>query len=155
MPQVNGVDLSRKRDLNEALELLHFAYRKVTERPDRILASQGLSRMHHRILHAVARSRAISIRDLLQLMGISKQALNRPLRQLLAGGWVEAEPDASNKRLKIVRLTPRGRTLEERLSQNQRQRFAAAFDAVGRDAEHSWRKVMTLLAEREPIQEER
>jgi DNA-binding MarR family transcriptional regulator len=142
---VNGID--RIDEPNRPLALLYFAFRKVTERPDRILARHGLTRVHHRILYFVGRSPGLSVGDLLRVLSVSKQALHRPMRQLLSGGWLAAEPVPGNRRAKALRLTARGARLEERLSGDQRERFSRAFAAVGKDAAAAWAAVMQQLAE--------
>jgi len=40
-------DSQRRIALDGAVELMHFAYRAMTARPDALLASRGLSRVHH------------------------------------------------------------------------------------------------------------
>lgn len=146
MPRyVNGLD--RIDESNRPLALLYFAFRKVTERPDRILARHGLTRVHHRILYFVGRHPGLSVGELLRILSVSKQALHGPMRQLLSGGWLAAEPVPGNRRAKALRLTARGTRLEDRLSGDQRKRFSRAFAAAGKDAASAWTAVMHQLAE--------
>jgi DNA-binding MarR family transcriptional regulator len=143
-----STSVARKDELNKALEELHFAFRAVVARPDSILGVHGLSRVHHRVLYFIGRNQAPSVNDLRSLLGISKQALNAPLRQLTRRGLVSACPDSSDRRVKRLRLTALGTSLEERLSGDQRDRFARVFKAVGREKENAWREVMRLLAKK-------
>src|SRR6266496_2155515 len=117
--------------LDEALELLFFAFRDLTAEPDRVLAERGLSRVHHRILYFVRRNPGIGPGELLRILRVSKQALARPLREMIAQGLVLAAPVAENRRRKALRLTAGGARLERRLSGSQRRRFAAAFRGAG------------------------
>ena len=71
------------KPLLEAMELLYFGYRAFTARPDRILQEKGLGRVHHRILYFVGRNPCININELLNILGVSKQALTAPLRKLI------------------------------------------------------------------------
>ena len=48
-------------ELNEAWRVMHFALRAVIAEPDRILATRGLTRMHHRILFFVAHTPGMSV----------------------------------------------------------------------------------------------
>lgn len=141
---VNMIDLN-SGELDEAQELLFFAFRNLTAEPDRVLADRGLSRVHHRILYFVRRNPGLGPGDLLRILGVSKQALARPLRELVAGGLLQAEAVPENRRRKRLALTAAGRRLERRISGLQRRRFAAAFAAAGRAAAGSWRQVMSLL----------
>jgi DNA-binding MarR family transcriptional regulator len=140
------VDPVRQEELRGAIELLYFAYRGFTDRPDRILEKRGLSRVHHRILYFIGRRPEVSVRGLLELLAVSKQALNAPLRQLIEMGLVRADADAADRRVKKLRLTAEGRRLEAELTGAQMRHLQAAFDRLGADPERGWRAVMAELA---------
>ena len=144
---VNKTDLSRVESLNHALELFHFAYRKFTEGPDRLLERRGLARVHHRILYFVGRNPRISVNGLLQILAITKQSLHAPLRQLVQMQLVEACEATHDRRVKELSLTKEGASLEASLSGLQRRRMARIFDAVGADAETTWCHVMATIAQ--------
>ncbi len=134
--------------LDDPPALLFFAFRGVTAEPDRILAERGLGRVHHRILYFVGRRPGIRVGALVATLGVSKQALNRPLRELIAKQLVAATAPPSNRRAKELRLTRAGAVLERHLGAVQRRRFAQAFEAAGQGAERGWREVMARLAVR-------
>ncbi len=137
---------ARQAELNAAIELMHFGYRAMVAKPDRVLAARGLSRVHHRILYFVARLPRPSVNELLRTLAVSKQALNGPLRDLYAQQLIAFERAAEDARVKRLALTPAGRRLEGRLSALQRQQFEAVFAAAGPTAEAGWRAAMALLA---------
>jgi DNA-binding MarR family transcriptional regulator len=142
-------DAQRRLDLDAAVELMHFAYRSMTARPDALLASRGLSRVHHRILHFVVRLPKPSVTVLLRTLGVSKQALNGPLRDLYAQKLIAYTRAPDDARVKHLSLTPEGCKLEGRLAALQRAQFAAIFDAEGAAAEKAWRAVTRRLAQPE------
>lgn len=127
--------------------LLFFAFHALTADPDRILSERGLSRVHHRILYFVARAPGLRVGELVATLAVSKQALNRPLRELVQGGLVALSTPAHNRRARELRLTAAGAQLERRLTGVQRQRFERAFAAAGVEAEQGWREVMRRLSE--------
>lgn len=143
--KVNSIDYSRAAELNRALELFHFAYRAFTAGPDRILEGRGLQRVHHRILYFVGRNPDLPINGLLAILGVTKQALNAPLRQLLEMRLVDNQPDASDRRVRRLRLTADGAKLEASLSGQQRKAMEKVFRRCGRQAEQSWRDVMGAI----------
>lgn len=147
MVDLNNPDSQREQELNRALEVLHFAFRAVIAKPDAILAKRGLSRVHHRILYFIGRHPGLSVNDLLAMLRVSKQSLNAPLRQLMKLGLVESNADPSDRRIKRLALTQEGLCLERELSGDQRQRFARAFEIVGREGEATWHQIMKVLAE--------
>jgi DNA-binding MarR family transcriptional regulator len=137
-------------ELDEAQELLFFAFRDLTAEPDRILGERGLSRVHHRILYFVRRNPGLGPGDLTRILRVTKQALARPIRDLAGQALLAAEAVPENRRRKRLALTPSGARLERRLSDAQRRRFAAAFAAAGPAAAGSWRRVMAILGARLP-----
>lgn len=139
-------DDPKQAELRDAIELLYFAYRGFTDRPDRILERRGLGRTHHRILYFIGRRPDVSVTGLLGVLAISKQALNGPLRQLLELNLVEALPSPDDRRVKNLRLTEDGRKLEAELTGAQMGHLQAAFERAGRDAVRGWREVMGELA---------
>ncbi|HEY9598643.1 MAG TPA: helix-turn-helix domain-containing protein [Cyanophyceae cyanobacterium] len=147
MIDLNNPDSQREQELNRALEVLHFAFRAVIAKPDAILAKRGLSRVHHRILYFIGRHPGLSVNDLLAMLRVSKQSLNAPLRQLMKLELVASNADPSDRRIKRLALTQEGLCLERELSGDQRQRFARAFEVVGREGEATWHQIMKVLAE--------
>lgn len=137
---------AREAELNQALELFHFAFRAFTAKPDQLLEARGLQRVHHRILYFVGRNPAIRVSGLLAILGVSKQALHAPLRQLLAMNLIENIPDVTDKRGKCLSLTAEGSKLEAALSGAQRKLLATIFEHAGSEGELAWREVMGQLA---------
>lgn len=139
--------MNRRDELNLALEAMHFGFRAMIYQPDQRLAGLGLARVHHRLLYFVARHPGCSIGELLNIMRVTKQYLNRPLRQMIDAGYIEQRDDAEDRRVRRLRLTAKGRKLEYQLSEVQRKRFAEIFKRVGPRAEKNWREVMALLGQ--------
>src|SRR6202008_1479453 len=87
---LHRASLKKLHDLDAALELMYYGWRGMTLAAGQYLATLDLSPPHHRILYVVARQPDISIGALIEALGISKQALNRPLSQLLQRKLVTA-----------------------------------------------------------------
>lgn len=127
---------------------MHFALRAVIAEPDRILATRGLTRMHHRILFFVAHTPGMSVGELQATLDVTKQALNVPLRQLQAQRLIELARANHDARVREIRLTVDGAALEAQLTGEQQQLFADAFAKAGPQAHEGWRAVMLELAKR-------
>lgn len=132
--------------LNEAWRFMHFALRAVIAEPDRILATRGLTRMHHRILFFVAHTPGMSVGELQSTLDVTKQALNAPLRQLQAQELIELAKADHDARVREIRLTADGVALEAQLTGEQQRLFADAFAKAGAQAHEGWRAVMLELA---------
>jgi DNA-binding MarR family transcriptional regulator len=132
----------RHDQLHQGIELLFYAYRDFTAECDAILATYGFGRAHHRVIYFVARSPAISVAELLEILRITKQSLSRVLSQLVREGFVSVEKAQSDRRRRLLRLTEKGAELERRLSEVQRARIGKAYRAAGGDAVEGYRKVL-------------
>ncbi len=63
--------------LRKGIEAMFFAYRGFTADPDRILADMAYGRAHHRAVHFIHRSPGTTVNNLLAMLGVTKQSLNR------------------------------------------------------------------------------
>lgn len=142
------VDIKNEAQLREAIEMMFFGYRAFTAGPDRILATLGLNRTHHRILYFVGRDPSLSVNELLGVLGISKQALNAPLRQLLSMQLVLSTAAEHDRRVRELRLTTSGKRLEKRLTGTQLRQLDKTLKAAGDTAAKGWFDVMMRLAQR-------
>jgi DNA-binding MarR family transcriptional regulator len=133
---------AREEAVRQGIELLFFAYRDFTAEPDAILAEYGFGRAHHRVVHFVGRHPHITVGELLAILRITKQSLNRVLGQLLRQGFIVQRRGALDRRQRLLELTQRGRELEERLSAPQRARVGAAYKKAGAAAVEGFRKVL-------------
>lgn len=127
------------------MELFFFGYREFTSRADQVLAERGLGRVHHRILYFVGRQPGGSVNALLEILQVSKQALNGPLRELVERGLVDSRVAEHDRRVRCLHLTAEGQALEDQLSGIQMAHLQRVFQAAGPAAEAGWRKVMALV----------
>ncbi len=137
----------REQQLNEALEAMFFGFRTLVKKPDQLLARMGYSRIHHRILYFVGRNPQCSVNQLLKILEVSKQYLNRPLKQLQTDGYIDTQVDEQDRRIRRLSLSEKGVKLEQQLSDLQRERFGKIFGQLDPAAEQYWREVMRLLAQ--------
>jgi DNA-binding MarR family transcriptional regulator len=140
--------------LRQAIEYLYYAYRSFTERPDKILDKRGLGRVHHRILYFVGRNPGTTVNALLSTLQVSKQALNAPLRQLLAMQLINAQTATHDGRVRHLSLTRSGSKLEAQLSGTQMAQLRQAFDAAGPEAQVAWEQVMRRLIQSDSVPHE-
>lgn len=117
----------------DLIELFFFAYRDFVGDPDRILAEYGFGRAHHRVLHFVARNPGLTIAELLEILRITKQSLNRVLKELIEKGFVEARPGTTDRRQRLLHVTAQGSELARRLARLQTQRIGRALAEVPDD----------------------
>lgn len=135
--------------LRQGIEAMYFAYRGFTADPDRILATLAYGRAHHRAIHFIKRAPGTTVTNLLEILGVTKQSLNRVLRTLIADQLVESRISASDRRERNLYLTEAGETLENRLSDAQRTRMRAAYRDAGPEAVAGFRRVLEAMMDGE------
>ncbi|UWU78187.1 MarR family winged helix-turn-helix transcriptional regulator [Bradyrhizobium huanghuaihaiense] len=144
---LHRASLAKLHDLDAALELMYYGWRGMTLEADDYLARQGLSRPHHRILYVVARRPDIAIGALVETLGISKQALNRPLNLLLERKLLTSKRSPEQHRSKLLRLTAAGQRIEQRASDHERKVMRQAFERAGASGTAAWMAVMEAIAD--------
>ncbi|WP_417258605.1 MarR family winged helix-turn-helix transcriptional regulator [Celeribacter sp.] len=131
--------------LRKGIEAMFFAYRGFTQDPDRILEEHGYGRAHHRAVHFINRTPGTTVNNLLNILGVTKQSLNRVLRALIEDGLVESRVGKRDKRERHLYLTETGKKLEAELSEAQRGRMRAAYREAGHEAVAGFRKVLEAM----------
>ena len=145
MSDVKAIDTlpnSHEEELRQGIELLFYAYRDFTAEPDAMLSRYGFGRAHHRVIYFVGRHPHMSVSELLGILRITKQSLARVLGQLVRQGFIVQQTGKSDRRQRLLQLTPAGIELERELSENQRQRIERAYAEAGPQAVEGFRKVM-------------
>ena len=133
--------------LLQGIELLFFAYRGFTSDPDLILENYTYGRAHHRAIHFIQRRPGTTVNSLLEILGVTKQSLNRVLRQLIEDGLVESKVGEKDRRERHLFLTKSGKDLESELSYAQRKRLRTANKEAGPDAVQGFRKVLENITD--------
>ena len=105
-----------EKEIKKLLELLFFSHRDFMSITDEALKKIQFSRIHYRIIYFVNK-RKITIRELLQILQITKQSLSHVLDQLVKQNYIDMSV-GNDRRTKVLQLTKKGIELEKRLSKN-------------------------------------
>jgi DNA-binding MarR family transcriptional regulator len=129
----------------DLIELLFFAYRDFVGDPDEVLAKFGFGRAHHRVLHFVNRNPGMKVAELLVILKITKQSLGRVLKQLVDEGYVVQKEGESDRRQRLLFVTPKGEALAMKLAGLQTARIARALAQLGPGTHESARRFLAAL----------
>ena len=116
---------------------MFFAYRDFVRDADRILAADGFGRAHHRVLYFVARRPGLTIAELLVILEITKQSLNRVLNDLHERGYVMIRCGASDRRQRLLYASARGDALVRTIAGVQSARFDRVLAGLGGSARNT------------------
>src|ERR1700753_3489882 len=125
---------SPEQPLFELIELLFFVYRDFVGDVDLLLESMRFGRAHHRVLHFVNRQPGLTIAELLDILKITKQSLNRVLKELRDEGYVEVRAGAIDRRQRQLFPTKTGVNLALNIAKLQTQRFRRVFGHLQKNA---------------------
>lgn len=123
-----GEEPTECRPAYDLIELFFFAYRDFVGDPDRILDEYGFGRAHHRVLHFVGRQPGLTIAELLDILKITKQSLNRVLKELIEKDFIESRMGVSDRRQRLLFATRAGEELAVRLAMIQTNRVHRALE---------------------------
>jgi DNA-binding MarR family transcriptional regulator len=118
----------------DLIELFFFAYRDFVSDPDRILDEYGFGRAHHRVLHFVSRQPGLTIAELLDILRITKQSLNRVLKELIEKDFIDSRMGTSDRRQRLLYATDKGRELAVKLAKLQTRRIMRALSELEPEA---------------------
>jgi DNA-binding MarR family transcriptional regulator len=138
----------------DVIELLFFAYRDFVSEPDEVLAKFRFGRAHHRVLHFVNRNPGMKVAELLDILKITKQSLGRVLKQLIDEGYVVQKEGASDRRQRLLYVTPKGETLAMKLAGLQTRRISSALAELGAGSHDAAVRFLAALLDadnRDPI----
>ncbi len=133
----------------DLIELFFFAYRDFVSDPDRILADYGFGRAHHRVLHFVDRQPGLTIAELLDILRITKQSLNRVLKELIEKRFVESRTGTADRRQRHLVTTPSGHELALRLARLQTGRIARALAETDGDGPEAARRFLRAMIDQD------
>lgn len=140
-----GLLFLREDELRIAQDMLFFAMRDISSETDQILAELGYGQAHHRCLHWIGRRPGMKVGELLVILGITKQSLTRVLGPLVEEHYIEQSPGVKDRRQRLLTLTEKGRDLERRLFEVQRERLLSAYREAGGAAVEGFKRVMRGL----------
>ena len=113
--------------IKDLIEKLFIAYRDTFADPKKILEKYSIGTAHHKVVHLLSIYEGISISQLLQKLKITKQSLNRVLKDLTKLEVIRFEKDSHDTRIKHVYLDEKGKKLFKEIFDIQKKRIYSAL----------------------------
>ena len=117
----------RDDQIKDCIQLLLYAYRETFSDPSEILKKNSLGAAHHRTLHLIERNQGISVNELLVKLKITKQSLNRVLRDLKKSKIIKQIKDRNDSRRKLLYLDQIGEKFYKEIFETQKKRIFNAL----------------------------
>ena len=116
-----------EKEIRKIIELIFFSYREFTLGPDEILNKINYGRAHHRVIYFVGKQKNITIKDLLGILKITKQSLNRVLKDLIKLELINFKKDDQDTRVKHLFLNEKGKKIFNEIFEVQKKRIYNAL----------------------------
>ena len=113
--------------LKKLIERLFISYRESFADAKRTLDKYSIGIAHHKVLHLLSIYKGITISELLNKLKVSKQSLNRVLKDLVKIEIIFFEKDQNDTRVKHVFLNEKGEKIFEEIFSNQKKRIYNAL----------------------------
>ena len=113
--------------LKELIEKLFTFYKESFADSRKILDKYSIGIAHHKVLHLISMYKAISISELLKKLKITKQSLNRVLKDLITLEAIFFEKDQKDTRVKHIFLSDNGHKIYEEIFSTQKKRIYSAL----------------------------
>jgi len=113
--------------LKDLIEKLFVSYRETFSDSKKILDKYSIGLAHHKVIHLLSMYQGISISELLKRLKVTKQSLNRVLKDLVKLNAIIFKKDERDTRIKHVFLTEYGIKLFNEIFSIQKKRIYKAF----------------------------
>jgi DNA-binding MarR family transcriptional regulator len=113
--------------LKHLIEKLFTSYRESFSDAKRTLDKYSIGIAHHKVLHLLSTYKGITISELLKKLKITKQSLNRVLKDLIKLETILFTKDQKDTRVKHIFLNDKGEKIFEELFSVQKKRIYNAL----------------------------
>ena len=113
--------------LKDLIEKLFVGYREVFSDSKKTLDKYSIGLAHNKVILLLSMYEGISISELLKKLKVTKQSLNRVLKDLINLNIIEFKKDEQDTRVKHVFLNNKGKNISNEIFQTQKKRIYKAL----------------------------
>ena len=113
--------------LKEFIEKISLSYRETFSDAKKVLDKYSIGVAHHKVINLISLYEGITISELLKKLKITKQSLNRVLKDLIKIDIIYFKKDQKDTRLKHVYLNEKGIKLFNEVFNIQKKRIYNAL----------------------------
>ena len=101
----------KDEQLKDLIEKLFVSYRETFSDAKKVLDRYSIGLAHHKVIHLLSMYQGISISELLKRLKVTKQSLNRVLKDLIKLEIVTFKKDDQDTRVKHIFLNEKGKKI--------------------------------------------
>jgi len=131
--------------IKDFIEQIFYAYRETYSDPKKILKKYSFGSAHHRAIHLIEKYEGITISGLLNKLKITKQSLNRVLRDLIKNNAVVVKKSEIDSRQRQIFLREKGKKLFDEIFFEQKKRIYNALKKSDSDSVIKFKNVLDKI----------
>ena len=135
----------KDEQIKEFIQLLYYAYRESFSDPKEILSKKFFGPAHLRALNLIEQNPGINLGELIFRLKITKQSLNRVLRDLIKKKMIKQVQDETDTRKKNLFLDKEGKTFFEAVYNTQKRRIFNALKNSSSDSVIKFKDVLKKI----------
>jgi DNA-binding MarR family transcriptional regulator len=135
----------KDEQIKDFIQLLFYAYRETFSDPKKILSKKFFGPAHLRSLNLIERHPGISLSDLIFKLKITKQSLNRVLRDLIKSKMIKQIKDENDTRKKNLFLDKEGKVFFDIVYNAQKKRIFNALKNSNADSVIKFKEVLKKI----------
>jgi len=135
----------KDEQIKDFIQLISYAYRETFSDPKEILAKKFFGPAHLRVLNLIERNPGISLGGLIFKLKVTKQSLNRVLRELIKSKMIKQVKDDSDTRRKNLFLDKEGKIFFEKVYESQKKRIFNALKNSEPESVIKFREVLNRI----------
>ena len=135
----------KDEQIKDFIQLLFYAYRETFADPKEILSKKFFGPAHLRSLNLIERYPGISLGELMFKLKVTKQSLNRVLRDLINSKMIKQVKDESDTRKKKLFLDKEGKIFFDSVYNLQKKRIFNALKNSGSDSVIKFKEVLKKI----------
>ena len=113
--------------LKSLIEKLFLSYRETFSDSKKILDKYSIGLAHQKAIHLLSMYEGISVSELLRKLKVSKQSLNRVLKDLIKLNMISFKKDEQDTRIKHIYLNENGKKIFKEIFDIQKKRIYSAL----------------------------
>ena len=131
--------------IKDFIQLLFYAYRETFSDPKNILSKNSFGLAHLRALNLIERNPGTNLGELIFQLKVTKQSLNRVLRDLLKAKMIKQSKDLEDTRKKNLYLDKEGKIFFEKIYETQKKRIFNALKSSESDSVLKFKEVLNKI----------
>ena len=135
----------KDEQIKEFIQLLFYAYRETFADPKEVLSKKFFGPAHLRSLNLIERYPGISLGELMFKLKVTKQSLNRVLRDLIKSKMIKQVKDEHDTRKKNLFLNKEGKVFFESVYNVQKKGIFHALKNSNSDSVIKFKEVLKRI----------